>query len=296
MSPRYYRIVRCAQQNADFEVFIADDVTPMRTRFSSRERVVIKGVTDPGDEVSAALIEREHAILRRLRHRNVVSTLGYAVTRKGRALATRWAGVGLDVLVRATRAAGRRLGAPFAIAVGVQLCEALDAIHRAGVVHREVRPDHVLVAEDGTVTLIDFAEVQAAEPAPDTRMISPGPRGRGMFGYLSPEQCEGRALDPRTDVFSAAIIVCELVASVHPVRDPASDFELLVALRDCRFELPEMPSPVAEPIRRTLVPLARRQMRARDLRRQLVQAAEYARLDIGPHVIARTLCELGVTA
>jgi hypothetical protein len=111
MSPRYYRIVRCAQQSADFEVFIAAAVTPMRTRFSSRERVVIKAATDPRDEVSAALIEREHAILRRLRHRNVVSTLGYAVTPKGRALATRWAGVGLDVLVRATRATDRTLGA-----------------------------------------------------------------------------------------------------------------------------------------------------------------------------------------
>jgi len=296
LSPRYYRIVQCVQQSIDFEVFIADDVTPMRARFPDRARVVIKAATDPRDEVSMAMIEREHAILRRLRHPNVVSTLGYAVTRKGRALATRWAGVGLDALVRSTRSARRRLGPAFAISVGVQLCDALEAIHHAGVVHREVRPDHVLVAEDGTVTLIDFGEVQAAEPAPQPRMVSPGPRLRGLFGYLSPEQCMGRTLDQRTDVFSAAMIICELVTGVHPVRNPPNDFELLVALRDCRFELPEMPAPLAETIRRTLVPKARRPAHAGDLRDQLVLAAEYSRLDIGPHVIAAALCELGVMA
>jgi hypothetical protein len=296
LSPRYYRIARCVQRNPDFEVFVADEVTPMRARFTRRDRVVLKAVAETADDIAHALIEREHAILLRLQHPNVVSTLGFAVTRHGRALATRWAGIGLDVLVRNTNAAGRRLGVELALSVAVQLCDALEAAHRAGVIHREVRTDHVLVAEDGTVTLIDFAEVAAAEPSPGQRWLSPGPRRDDMFGYLSPEQCMGHKLDARADLFSAALITCELMTGVHPVRERANTFDLLVALRDCRLVLPAMPAPVEAVLRRTLVPREQRLTSAGELRDALVHAARRAGLALGPDVIARALCALGVAA
>jgi hypothetical protein len=57
-----------------------------------------------------------------------------------------------------------------------------------------------------------------------------------------------------------------------------------------------MPGPLAETLRRTLVPRARRPMLASDLRDQLVLAATHARLDVGPYVIAQALVELGVAA
>ncbi len=294
LSPRYYRELRTLRVGHFLDVIAAEAVTPLRT-----ERVAIKAPHSPD---MVPILEREHAILRRIRYPNVSRELGLAIRPDGPALVLAWAGTGLDEIVEATRRHDRTLGVAFAVSVACQLCDALAAIHAAGVVHREVRADHVLVAADGTVTLIDFGYVRAAEPMwPGAEygygpgQVSPGPMLIPGLRYLSPEQAMGEPLDERTDLYSAAILACVLVQGVHPV-DGGTDFERVLAIRDGNLQLPTLPPPIAEVIRRAVARRPQRHGSARELRDALAAAAAASSIEIGPHVIAQLLCELGVPA
>src|SRR5262249_1591987 len=169
-----------------------------------------------------------------------------------------------------------------------------DALHRAAIIHREIRHDHVLVASDGRVTVIDFGYVTAPVPRVPDRRLSPTSTGRTPpYRFLSPEQALGRHVDSRTDLYSAMVVTCELVAGRRLV-EAANDLEVLIAIRDGNFPIPPLPAALAEVARRTLVPADLRVATATELRDLIEEAAAHANLELGPHVIARTLCELGV--
>ena len=293
ISPRIYRIHDELQLDPDHRILVADVVTPMRAGLPCTERVAIKVPSRRDCDMKVRRsIEREHTILSQLAHPNVAAVLGWAITETGRGLVTRWAGGDAGALLRATRHLPLRPGVAFAVSVAVQLCDALDAVHRAGIVHAGVRPEHAAVAGDGTVTLIGFDDVRAAEW---------GPRGWLMpelwhLRYLSPEAVIGLTADERTDVFSLALVLAHLVDGEHPFRHAKTIVAFLVALRDRRFVLPEVPPPLAAVL---LSALARHEVRISTvvgLRKALVAAAAAARLEIGPPVIAQRLCELGVAS
>jgi serine/threonine protein kinase len=99
-----------------------------------------------------------------------------------------------------------------AVDIGVQLCAALEAVHHAGVVHRDVKPENVLVLEDGGVKLTDFGVAWMASEATLTQTGAV----LGSPAYMSPEQILGGAVDRRSDLFSAAATLYHLVAGVLP--------------------------------------------------------------------------------
>lgn len=106
-----------------------------------------------------------------------------------------------------------------------QLLGALAAVHAIGVVHRDVKPANVLVRRDGIVKLTDFgiAKVPAA-PAPDVSRIDPG-AVPGTGAYMSPEQVLARTLDGRSDLYSATIVLYEMLCGRPPFTvDDKSEF------------------------------------------------------------------------
>ncbi len=296
LSPRYYRQVALLQSSSDFDVFAGEAVTPMRA--TNHPRVVIKTLSRYADDESRHLLAREHAILQTIDHPNVISTAGLALCRNGLALVTPWAGISLYALLRIAEQHGRRLGASFAFSVLLQLLDALDTLHRAGIVHREIRSDHVLVAPDGRVTLIDFGYVEAPFPRPAERLMSPNMVANPTltFRYLSPEQVRAVRLDARTDVFSAMVVACELVENRQLVRNCTNDWDLLLAIRDCAFTLPALPPPLTAVARATLVRRESRIATAAELAIRIRGAAAASNLVLGPDVIAEALCALGVPA
>ena len=90
----------------------------------------------------------------------------------------------------------------------------LGVAHRAGLVHRDVKPENVLISDDGDVKLVDFGLVRAIAEAgiTSTSVIL------GTAGYLSPEQVEGAPTGPRSDVYSAGIMAFELLTGTTPFR------------------------------------------------------------------------------
>ncbi|MCX4760256.1 bifunctional serine/threonine-protein kinase/ABC transporter substrate-binding protein [Streptomyces sp. NBC_01275] len=149
--------------------------------------------------------------------------------------------------------------------LGARLAEALDAVHGAGLVHRDVKPGNVLLAVDGP-RMIDFGIARTPE---DTALTASG-MVVGSPGFLSPEQAQGRGreIGPASDVFSLGCLLAYAVTGERPfgagsaagvlmrtVHDePDLDgvpSELLPLLRDCLEKSPEARPTVAE-VRRTL--------------------------------------------
>ncbi|MEZ0093735.1 Stk1 family PASTA domain-containing Ser/Thr kinase [Streptacidiphilus sp. EB129] len=89
---------------------------------------------------------------------------------------------------------------------------ALGAAHRSGLVHRDVKPENVLLTEDGRVKVTDFGLVRAVsgESAPTTGQVM------GTVSYLAPEQIEQGAADPRTDVYACGILLFEMLTGRKP--------------------------------------------------------------------------------
>jgi serine/threonine protein kinase len=146
--------------------------------------------------------------------------------------------------------------------IGADLCEALDHAHARGVVHRDVKPQNVLVGEGGEAgepraKLMDFGIARLAGAA---ALTAPGDVV-GTLAYMSPEQAEGRAAGPEADVYSLALTLYECWSGENPNRraTPAATARAIGArLRPLRRLRPDLPRELSETIDAALAARASR--------------------------------------
>jgi serine/threonine-protein kinase len=105
-----------------------------------------------------------------------------------------------------------RLGPESAVQIMTQLLGALSAAHRIGLVHRDVKPENLLISPDGHVKVADFglARAETASRQTKTGMLI------GTVGYLAPEQVLSGSSDARTDVYAAGIMLFEMLTGSQP--------------------------------------------------------------------------------
>jgi serine/threonine-protein kinase len=116
-----------------------------------------------------------------------------------------------------------------------QLLGALAAIHAMGIIHRDVKPSNVLVRHDGVVKLTDFGIARLpAEEARNTGGMAPG-----TGAYMAPEQVLGREIDARADLYSAGIVLFELLTGVTPFDAPTRN-EIMVRTAQVDEEPPPL--------------------------------------------------------
>ena len=92
-----------------------------------------------------------------------------------------------------------------------QIAEALQAAHEGGVIHRDVKPQNVLVTRAGDVKVGDFGIARAESSGTMT-----GEEVLGTAAYMSPEQASGRPVDPRSDLYSLGVVMYEMLTGVLP--------------------------------------------------------------------------------
>lgn len=224
LSPLIYRPDALISDGHFTDVYLASalDVRGRVGRVAVKRRAAGGPKSTPRPWPSQPVIDWEAGLLSEIDDPHVVSLLGRGLWGTDRPLVLEWVnGPTLEDLL-ALRAPAR-LGSRIAVLLGLQICEALEAVH-AICVHREVRPDHVVISRDGSAKLIDFGWAWIPDgPHPlESIPMSPAQQmdvGR-RYGYLAPEVVQGTRFDARSDLFSLGAVLYEIVCGRSPFLRP----------------------------------------------------------------------------
>ncbi len=162
-----------------------------------------------------------------------------------------------------------------------QVCGAVDAAHRSGVIHRDLKPDNIIIETHGNterVKVLDFGIAKLREAKSDTFLTQAGTI-IGTPQYMSPEQCQGQSLDPRSDIYSIGIVLYEMLTGTVPF-DGESTLQVVynqlhLIPRSVKELSPQISEPLANVIMRALEKEpAERQSSAIQLSEELKQAVK----------------------
>jgi eukaryotic-like serine/threonine-protein kinase len=183
-----------------------------KARDRELDRLVALKVVRPDLAANPGILRRfkqELILARQVTHKNVIRIfdLGEA---EGTKFITMEYIEGLDL--KALVSQKKRLAPDEAVAIIKQVCQALDAAHSGGVIHRDLKPQNIMVDTQGKVSVMDFGIARSVEASGFTQTGALV----GTPDYMSPEQAKGENLDSRSDLFTLGIIFYELLTGRAP--------------------------------------------------------------------------------
>ena len=167
-----------------------------------------------------------------------------------------------DLIRRRSRLSGNE-----SVAVTLQLLAAVDFAHRSGIVHRDIKPQNIMIDRDGTAKVMDFGIARAG----DSGMTEAGSI-LGTAQYLAPEQAKGYPVDERSDLYSVGVCLYEMLTGTVPFK---GDSAVTVALKHVN-EVPVEPSELVPGMPYALNQIVLKAM-AKDPADRYQSAAEFAR-------------------
>jgi Tol biopolymer transport system component len=205
---QHYRIVERLGGGGMGVVWRAED---LRLRRQVAFKVLAKGLVE--DVAAAERFESEARLASAINHPHIVAVYDIGSMDEGRFIAMEL----VDGENLASVLAKRRVRTDEAVEWALQIADALAAAHRAGVLHRDVKPANIYVSRSGYVKLGDFGIAKLREAAQDpAATLDAGATADVVVGsphYLSPEQAQGEPVDARTDVFSFAATLYEMLTA-----------------------------------------------------------------------------------
>jgi serine/threonine-protein kinase len=246
----HYRLVDSLGIGGMGEVYLAED-----TRLERKVALKIMPLELVKDEKRLLRFEQEARAVSALNHPNIITLHEIGQTERAHFIVTEF--IEGETLRR--RLSRSRMELLEVLDVAIQTANALVAAHAAGIIHRDIKPDNIMLRPDGYVKVLDFGiaklkEKSAQQVTPkvesqNTTIRTPVKTEPGIIigspNYMSPEQARGFVVDERSDIFSLGVMVYEMAVGKRPFEGETLT-DLIVAIltkepRPISQALPEVP-------------------------------------------------------
>ena len=184
------------------------------------------------DEEFVSRFKREAEAAATMTHYNIVNMLDVGKDGDSRYLVMEY--VQGKTLKESIQERGR-ISAPLACHITIRILSALDHAHKRGIVHRDIKPQNILVHNDGHIKVADFGIARMASS--DT--LSRGDTVMGSVHYLSPEQARGGTAGPTSDIYSTGVVLYEMLTGQVPFD---GETPVIVAMKHLRDQPPPIQS------------------------------------------------------
>lgn len=214
----HYTIERLLGEGGMGKVYLAED-----TRLRRKVALKIFPTSIASDGERLMRFEREAQAASALNHPNILTVYEFGQDAGVHYIATEF----VDGVTLRTRLAASRTRVADGLDISIQVASALAAAHEAGITHRDVKPENIMIRRDGYAKVLDFGLaklVQAGgattnsgseDPTIALHRTKPG-AVMGTAAYMSPEQARGLQVDARTDIWSLGVVLYEMLAGTRP--------------------------------------------------------------------------------
>lgn len=244
------------------------------------------------DRHAVARFQREAMAAARIKHPNAIGVSDFGVTevddQQGEVVY-----IVMELFVgQSLREAIERKGLlslERAVLIIRQVCLALEAAHRSGVIHRDVKPDNIVIEKNGEgdlVKVLDFGIAKLLDSSTHGRLTRQGVI-IGSPHYLSPEQCQNLEIDARSDIYSIGVVLYEMLTGDVPFKAPTPIAVAMLHATEQPIPVREKRPSIPEPVERVVMKAlsknpADRQQSALDLAEEVEQACKEAGVNILP--------------
>ena len=248
----HYKILSRLGSGGMGEVYLAEDLKLAR-------KVAIKFLAPAlmADEEAKKRLLREARAAAALDHPNIC-TIHEVGDEAGRSFIVMQYIEGETLAARIER---ERLGLSEALAIAIQVAEALQEAHQHGIIHRDIKPQNLMLTARGQVKVLDFGlakvvheRVEAPEEADTSSLMSTPGAIVGTVLYMSPEQARGERLDVRSDIFSFGTTLYEMLSGRRPfeAKSTAEIISAILTREAPPLEQPEAPEELGRIAQRCL--------------------------------------------
>lgn len=213
----HYRILSQIGVGGMGEVYLAED-----SRLNRKVALKILPTTVAAQEDRMKRFVQEAKAASALNHPNILTIYEIGQFDSTNFIATEY----IEGQTLRTQMARTQMPLSNVLDIAIQMASALTTAHAAGIIHRDIKPDNVMIRSDGIAKVLDFglakltltpsSEVDADAKTRSLVRTDPG-SVMGTASYMSPEQARGLEVDARTDIFSFGVVLYEMVTGTLPL-------------------------------------------------------------------------------